>query len=60
VVLMFAFLTGAITGLISIAFKKNSIKGTIPFGPFLAIGAAIVFFWGPALIMWYLSMLGVQ
>jgi prepilin signal peptidase PulO-like enzyme (type II secretory pathway) len=57
---MFAFLTGAITGLISIAFKKNSIKGTIPFGPFLAIGAAIVFFWGPALIMWYLSMLGVQ
>lgn len=58
-VLMFAFLTGAVVGLISIAVHKKTMKGTIPFGPFLAIGAAIVFFWGPSLVAWYLSLLGV-
>jgi prepilin signal peptidase PulO-like enzyme (type II secretory pathway) len=59
-VLMFAFLTGAVAGLIAIAFQKNTMKGTIAFGPFLAIGAAIVFFWGPSLVTWYLSILQIQ
>jgi prepilin signal peptidase PulO-like enzyme (type II secretory pathway) len=59
-VLMFSFLTGAIAGLASIAFQKNTMKGTIPFGPFLALGAAIVFFWGPSLVSWYLSLLGIH
>lgn len=59
-VLMFAFLTGAVVGLLEIAFHKNSMKGTIPFGPFLALGSAIVFFWGPTLIAWYLGILGIQ
>ena len=59
IVLMFAFFTGAAIGLLSIAFKKNTMKGTLPFGPFLATSAAIVFFWGPGLVQWYASLLGL-
>ena len=45
-VLVFAFVIGAFVGLFAIARGKNSMKGTLPFGPFLALGAATVFFWG--------------
>jgi len=58
--LMFAFVIGAVAGLIAIACGKNSMKGTLPFGPFLAIAAALVFFWGVPILGWYLSLLGVR
>lgn len=58
-VFMFAFLTGAVVGLVSIAFKKNTMKGTLPFGPFLAIGSAIIFLWGTWLVQRYISLLGL-
>ena len=35
------------------------MKGTLPFGPFLAIGALLIFFCGSAMLSWYLRMLGV-
>ena len=59
-VLVFAFVIGAATGVFAIARGKNSMKGTLPFGPFLAIGAATVFFWGPQLFAWYFSLLGIR
>jgi leader peptidase (prepilin peptidase)/N-methyltransferase len=59
-VLMTAFVIGAVVGVIAIARGTNSMKGTLPFGPFLALGAVTAFFWGALLIGWYLSLLGVR
>jgi leader peptidase (prepilin peptidase)/N-methyltransferase len=54
-----AFVIGALTGIIAILDKKKTMKGTLPFGPFLAVGAAFVFFWGAPLIAWYFHVLGI-
>jgi prepilin signal peptidase PulO-like enzyme (type II secretory pathway) len=59
-VLVFAFIIGAVTGIFTIIRGKNSMKGTLPFGPFLALGAATVFFWGPQIFTWYFSLLGMR
>jgi prepilin signal peptidase PulO-like enzyme (type II secretory pathway) len=56
-VLVFAFVIGAIAGVLAIAWGKNTMKGTLPFGPFLALGAATMFFWGPQIFNWYFSLL---
>jgi prepilin signal peptidase PulO-like enzyme (type II secretory pathway) len=56
-VIMFAFVIGAVTGLFSIARGKKTMKGTLPFGPFLAIAAGAIFYWGPAIFAWYFSFL---
>lgn len=48
--LYIAFLTGAIVALILVIRRKKKFsKGTIPFGPFLILGALIAFFYGNAL-----------
>ena len=57
-VLAFSFIIGAAVGVLAIARGKSSMKSTLPFGPFLALGAATMFFWGAPLIGWYLSILG--
>jgi len=59
-VLMAAFVIGAVMGVIAVARGTNSMKGTLPFGPFLALGAMTAFFWGAPIIGWYLSVLGVR
>ena len=59
-VLMAAFVIGAVVGVIAVTRGTNSIKGTLPFGPFLALGAATAFFWGVPIIAWYFSLLGVR
>jgi prepilin signal peptidase PulO-like enzyme (type II secretory pathway) len=56
-VLMAAFVIGAIVGVIAVARGANSMRGTLPFGPFLALGAVTAFFWGAPIIGWYLSLL---
>jgi len=49
-----ASIIGAVMGIITmVLFSKNS-KYALPFGPFLAVGAALYFFYGPALIEWYI------
>ena len=59
-VLVFAFVIGAAAGLFAIVRGKNSMKGTLPFGPFLALGAATVLFLGPLIFSWYFSLLGIR
>ena len=55
---MAAFIIGAIVGTAAIALGKNKLGGTLPFGPFLALGTAFVFFAGPEVLRWYLGMIG--
>jgi prepilin signal peptidase PulO-like enzyme (type II secretory pathway) len=56
--LAFSFIIGAVVGVFAIARGKSSMKSSLPFGPFLALGAAVMFFWGVPIIGWYLSILG--
>lgn len=50
-----AFLIGAIFSLLLIAAGKKHFGQTIPFGPFLSLGAGIALFWGEKIINWYLG-----
>lgn len=55
VAVMLAFLTGAIFSLILIMIRKKHFGQTIPFGPFLSLGAGISLFLGTQIINWYLE-----
>lgn len=44
-VLYFAFISGAIVGVILMFFQKKGLKSKIAFGPFLVIGILIMLFW---------------
>ncbi len=51
-----AVFAGAIIGII---IKRITGESRIPFGPYLAIGGLVAFFWGQAIIQWYLGYIGV-
>lgn len=51
-----AFLTGAISAMILIIFKKKKFGENIPFGPFLVLGSLAALFWGEKIINWYLKL----
>jgi leader peptidase (prepilin peptidase)/N-methyltransferase len=55
--LMMASLSGAIIGVLLIAMKRGTMKYALPFGTFLAIGAAVAATAGPLLLQWYLERL---
>lgn len=55
--IIMAFIIGALGGIIFIITKKKTMKGTLPFAPFLAVAAAILFFAGYWLLGGYLKML---
>ncbi len=47
-------LSGSIVGIFLMVFKGRGRKAKIPFGPFLALGAAITLFFGEEILRWYL------
>lgn len=51
-----AFVIGACAGVFAIGFRKKKIKSLLPFGPFLALAVAMVFFWGDALTRGYFQL----
>ncbi len=51
-----AFLLGSVVGVYLLATKKASRKSKLPFGPFLAVGAALALFVGQMLIEAYTSI----
>ena len=53
--LVLASFSGSIVGVALIASKRARMQSLIPFGCFLAVGAAIAATVGPALLDWYLS-----
>lgn len=56
VALFFAFALGAVVGLLLITLKKKGLKSEVPFAPFLIMGTAIAFFFGSAIVHWYLGL----
>jgi leader peptidase (prepilin peptidase) / N-methyltransferase len=55
VTLMMASVAGSVVGIILIASRKGDMKYALPFGTFLAMGAALAATVGPGLLTWYLQ-----
>jgi leader peptidase (prepilin peptidase) / N-methyltransferase len=55
VTLMMASFSGSLVGLALIVSRRGGMKYALPFGTFLALGAAIAATVGDALVDWYLS-----
>jgi len=58
VTLMMASVAGSVVGLLLIAARKGDMKYALPFGTFLAMGAALAATVGPGLLSWYLQFWG--
>ncbi|KAB2951307.1 prepilin peptidase [Heliorestis acidaminivorans] len=54
-ILFLSFFIGAIAGIAIVLRKGKTMKEAIPFGPYLALAAVIVIFWGPQLLNLYKS-----
>src|SRR5262249_56609527 len=48
-------LSGGVLALCLLLLGKRGRKEAIPFGPFLALGGAVSFFWGSRILAWYLG-----
>jgi len=59
IVTALAFLVGAIVGGVDIMRSKRTLKSFLPFGPFLGLACAIVFFWGERIIEWYFWLIPI-
>lgn len=55
--LFFAALLGMVVGAIILTIRKQGRKTPIPFAPFIAIAAFVVYFWGETIIDWYMNLL---
>jgi leader peptidase (prepilin peptidase)/N-methyltransferase len=53
-----AFFIGAVVGVIVMARKPKNWDSSLPFGPFIAIGAVLALLWGESALAWYSSLLG--
>ncbi|MDN7240356.1 prepilin peptidase [Planococcus sp. N028] len=56
--LFFASIIGAVVGIIQLRITKQGRKTPIPFGPSIAVGALIVYFYGFGILEWYMSFMG--
>ncbi len=48
---------GSVIGMILLLLKIINRKQAVPFGPYIVIGALIVYFYGDSLINWYFNLL---
>lgn len=55
--LSFAFVLGAIAGLILLLARRRTLKSIIPFGPFMIAGVFIHIFFGYQIANWYFTFL---
>lgn len=56
--LLLAYFSGALTGIILIAAGKKQLSSKLPFGVFLALSAIITMLWGNEIVAWYRSLIG--
>jgi prepilin signal peptidase PulO-like enzyme (type II secretory pathway) len=56
VTLVMASFSGTLVGLALIITKRGGMKYALPFGTFLAMGAAVSATFGTALLDWYLTL----
>lgn len=56
VAFVFAFIIGAVFGIVMMINKKATMKQAVPFGPFLALGVYVLIFYGQPILQWYFSL----
>jgi leader peptidase (prepilin peptidase) / N-methyltransferase len=49
---------GGVAAVVLLISKAKGRKDTVPFGPFLCIGAMVALLWGPLILSWYLGLGG--
>ncbi len=59
VIIAISFILGAVYGVYKIARGSAKLKTAVPFGPFLVLGAMLVFFWGEPILRAYFSLAGL-
>ncbi|MEE6250150.1 MAG: prepilin peptidase [Bdellovibrionota bacterium] len=52
-VLFFSSVVGSLVGIFFMIFRKEGLKSSLAFGPYLALAALVYLFWGPEIINWY-------
>jgi len=57
--IMLAFIMGGIVGIGIILKKRGGAKMLVPFGPFLALAALLVFVWGESILINYFGLFGI-
>jgi len=55
--LLFSSFIGSLVGLVLILFRQAKMQSCIPFGPYLAAGAMVWMFYGPALVTAYFQLM---
>lgn len=55
VMLMIAYISGALVGVLMVLMHRKSLKGILPFGTFLALSSLVTLIWGEKLLDWYLG-----
>jgi leader peptidase (prepilin peptidase)/N-methyltransferase len=55
--LMVSSLVGALVGIALVAMKRRALSSRLPYGPYIAVAAALWVFAGPALVVWYRHLL---
>lgn len=58
--IMLSFIIGGLVGIFLICCRKTTIKGRLPFGPFLVLGALLTVFFGEKIISLYFSIFGIN
>jgi leader peptidase (prepilin peptidase)/N-methyltransferase len=48
---------GGIVAVALVIVRKRNFKGTIPFGPFLALATMVTLLWGSNILSWYLHLM---
>ena len=56
IVLFSSFIVGALFSLPFLLLRKRKMKDLVPFGPFMAAGAALIFFLGFNIVDWYFKL----
>ncbi len=56
IALLLSFVIGALVFSPLLIFKKTTAKKQIPFGPFMALAAIMVFFFGEYILSWYFRL----
>lgn len=57
VAFLIASISGGIAAVIMLIMKTQTRKSLIAFGPFLCVGIAIAYLYGPQLIQWYITLI---
>ncbi len=57
-IFIIASVIGAAVSLVLMLFQKKTLKSSVPFGPFLVMGAALVFFFGENILRSYFNFFG--